>query len=338
VVATLLCSLGTGVAAAQSVQGVGGTVIVDGGETVESVEVVAGTVLIRGTVTGDVAGTAGTVHVTETGRVGGDVEAAAGTVRIDGTVDGDVAVAAGSLVVSETGRIGGRLEAGAGYVSVDGRVDGDVQVGAETVELGPNARVGGDVRYDAARFSRDPGATVGGQVVREPGEATRRGPTPAGSVIVVGYGLLANLFLGSILLLAFPGFSAAVERRVAERPARTAGVGLLALVGAPLALLVTLLTVVGIPLALLGAVLFAGALWVGSVYGQYAVGARVLAAVGMETGWLALVGGLLGFAVLGLVPVLGPLFHLLALLFGLGALALGLREAYGPRTVDGDGE
>ena len=337
-VAALVLSLMTGVAAAQSVRGVGGTVVVDADETVDGVEVVAGTVVVRGTVTGDVSGAAGTIHVTESGRVGGSVDGAAGTVRIDGAVGGDVSVGAGTLEVTETARIGGDVDAGAGYVSVDGRVDGDVRVGAETVVLGPNALIGGDFRYDAATLDRDPAATVEGSVVSQPRE--RR---PSGGAAVVGnvlgavYGLLANLLFGALLLLAFPDFSTGVASRVGSSPVRTGGVGLLALVGVPVVLVLVAVTLVGIPLAVVGAVAFAGGIWAGLVYGQFAVGVRALAVVDRENRWLALVVGLVGFAFLGAVPILGGLLELAVLLLGLGALALGLRDAYrrrGARPAD----
>jgi hypothetical protein len=115
---------------------------------------------------------------------------------------------------------------------------------------------------------------------------------------------------------------------------RTGGVGLLALVGVPVGLVLLVITLVGIPLAVVGAVAFAGAVWAGLVYGQYAVGVRALAAVDREGRWSALVVGLVGFALLGAVPILGGLLELGALLLGLGALVLGLREAYRRRSGD----
>ena len=332
-VGVLLCSLATGVAAAESVRAADGTVVVGADETVESVEAVAGSVLIHGTVRGDVSAAAGTVHVTQTGRVGGDVEVAAGAVRIDGQVDGDVSAGAGTLDVTETARIGGNVEAGAGYASFDGRVGGDVTVGAETVVLGPNAQVGGDFRYEAETLTRDPGATVEGRVVRETGEQPG-GVAVVGNALGAVYGLLANLLFGAVLLFAFPNFSAGVASRVGSAPVRTGGVGLLALVGVPVVLVLLVITLVGIPLAVVGAVVFAGAVWAGLVYGQYAVGVRALAAVDREGRLLALVVGLVGFALLGAVPILGGLLELGALLLGLGALALGLRDAYRRRSGD----
>ncbi len=108
--------------------------------TCDSVEGVAGTVIVRGTVTGDIATAAGTVHVTETGEVGGNIEAAAGTVRIDGTVGGDVSVAGGTVEIGETAQIDGNLDVGASYLALRGTVDGTVQAGAEEFVLSRRRR------------------------------------------------------------------------------------------------------------------------------------------------------------------------------------------------------
>ncbi len=124
--------------------------------------------MVRGTVTGDVSGAAGTIHIAEGGRVGGSISGAAGDVRIGGEVGGDVTAGSGNIQVTETATIGGDVSVGAGYVRIDGRIDGDVRVGAETIVLGPNADIGGEFRYDAAAFTQDPAATVAGGVVEDP--------------------------------------------------------------------------------------------------------------------------------------------------------------------------
>jgi cytoskeletal protein CcmA (bactofilin family) len=331
-VSLLVLSTATGVAAAQSYQGAGDTIVVGVDETYDSIEGVAGTVVVRGTVTGDVAVAAGTVHVTETGEVGGNIEAAAGTVRIDGTVGGDVSAAGGTVEVGETAQIGGNLDAGAGFLAVHGTIDGTVRAGAEEIVLGPTASVGGDFRYDAATFTRDPEAAVGGSVVQDGSIGDSAGPDFGGfalpSWLGVVYGLFVNLLLGAVLLAAFPSFSARVADRVAESPAKSGGVGLLTLVVVPVALVVLLLTLIGIPLSLVGAVAFGIAAWVAVVYGQFAVGAWALSLADRDNCWLALVVGLAGFALLGAIPILGGLLELVAFLLGLGALALTLRESY----------
>ena len=343
-VVALLLPAGVGTVAGQSFEGAAGTVVVEEGTTYERIDGVAGAIVVRGTVTGDVSGAAGTIHVTETGVVEGNLEAAAGTVRIDGTVEGNVDVGAGTVEVGETARIGGSLQTGAGYVSIDGTVDGDVRAGAETIVIGPNAVVGGELRYDAANFERHPDATIEGDVIRDPGLSGDFWPgfgvgfegIQIPTWASVTYGFLANLLLGALLLFAFPRFSTGVADRVAEEPLKSGGVGLLTLVTVPIALVILLLTIVGIPLAIVGAIAFTFAIWIGVVYGQYAVGAWLLGNAGVDNRWLALLVGLFGFALLGAVPYLGGLLSFAAFLLGFGAFALGLRGSYRSNRDEGE--
>lgn len=333
--AVVLLSAATGVATAQPVRGVSGSVVVAEGETVEGIDAVTGSVVVRGTVSGDINGLAGTIHVADGGRVEGSISAATGDLRIDGTVEGNVNAGSGRIEVSETGRIGGDLVVGAETILVNGAVDGDVRAGAERLVLGPNATVGGQFRYDANEFTRDPAATVEGRIVRDPDIRGNFGVFAAPNWVTRVYGLFANLLLGAVLLAVFPAFSSTVALRVEDRPVNTGGVGLLALLATPLALVLFAVTIIGIPLALLGAILYGLAIWVGIVYGEYAVGAWVLGRAGRDNRWLALVAGLVGFAILGAVPILGGFLEFGALLLGLGALALGLRESYRARRRAG---
>lgn len=331
-VVALLLPSATGVGAAQSVQSASGTIVVEAGETVDSVDGFAGTIVVRGTVTGDVSGAAGTIRIAETGQVGGNVEAAGGTVTVAGTVDGNVQVGSGSFELTRTGQIGGTLDVSAGTVVVDGTVDGDVRAAGDAVTLGPNANVGGEFRYDAEEFTRNPDATVTGEVVED---SSLRGDTGTGfglgaipSWIGSAYAFAVNLLLGAVLLLVFPRFSETVAGRSRERPLFSGGVGLVLLIGVPVAIVAVAITVVGIPLAFVGLGAYLVGLWVASVYGQYAAGAWLLDALGTENRWLALLAGLVGFALLGAVPLVGWLFEALVLLLGLGALGHGLRVRY----------
>ncbi|OYR45103.1 MULTISPECIES: polymer-forming cytoskeletal protein [unclassified Halorubrum] len=340
-VVALLFPLATGLATAQSVQGASGTIVVDEGETVDGIDGVAGTIVVRGTVDGDLSGAAGSIRVAETGRVDGNVQAAAGTIVVDGTVGGNVETGAGSFELTDTGRIGGSLDVGAGSITVDGAVDGDVRAAADSVVLGPNADVGGEFRYDAETFTESPDATVAGGVVED---TSLRGDTGvafgsdlAPSWVGSAYGVAVNLALGAVLLLAFPRFSRGVADRVGGDSLRSGGVGLVALIGTPILLVLVAVTVVGIPLALVGIAAYVVAIWIGSVYGRYALGSWVLNRLGRPNRWVALLLGVLGIAAIGLVPWVGGLVDLLVLLLGLGALALGLRDRYrGARGVASD--
>ncbi len=59
----------------------------------------------------------------------------------------------------------------------------------------------------------------------------------------------------------------------------------------PIALIALAITVIGIPLSVIGSFLFALLVWVGVVYGRFAVAAWLLGLVGLENRWLALVVG-----------------------------------------------
>jgi len=326
VAVVVLLSLATGPVVGQSTEGATGTIVVGPDETVDSVEGIAGTIVVRGTVTGDVSGVAGTVHVTESGTVDGDLSASAGSIRIDGQVGGDVQAGAGTIELSDGATIGGSFDAGAGYISIDGSVGESVTAGAGTISLGPNADIGGDFRYDAETFERDPGATVGGQIVQDDSLTSGFEGVPAwvGSL----YGLIANLLLGLVLVGLFPAFSTRVAETVIESPAKSGGLGLVLLVLTPILLVLIAITIIGIPLSLAGLVVFSIAVWVAVVYGQFALGRWVLGLADITNRWVALLVGVIGVSLLGLVPILGGIVDLLVLLLGVGALAFALRNSY----------
>lgn len=329
-------------AVAQSPSSTGGTIVVADGETVDDLNAVGGSVVVEagGTVTGDVSAFAGDVRID--GTVEGDVSGAAGNVEISGDVGGDVSVAAGNLVVTEGAEITGSLEAGAGTVRLFGTIEGDVSAGAETVYLGDETAIGGDLTYGGSlEGDRD---VVAGETTHDSSLTPELFSTvqPLASWVFALYALVLNLLLGAILLGLFPRFSDGVADRVAGEPLRTGLAGLLVLVGVPLLLIAIAITVIGIPITIAGAFLFALVVWIGVVYGRFAVAAWILAALDVHNRWLALVVGLVGGAILSQVPWIGGLLNFLVFLLGLGALSVGLyvhrRRRSSPDRVTGTPE
>jgi len=311
----------SGVAAAE--ERTGGTVVVEEGETIsEDLQAVGGTVVVRGTVDGDLQAFAGTVVLAESGTVTGSVEGAAGSVTIAGEVGEDVGIAGGSIEIADTATIAGDVDVGSGSFSLDGRVDGTVRVGAGSILLGSSASVGGDFLYDG-ELQQAEGATVDGEVRQD---SSISGAEFEGLPMVAGwlftaYSLALTFVFGAILLLLLPGVAAGAVFDSQERPARTAGAGLLALLGGPALFVALLLTVVGIPLALLWILVYVLLLLVGFVLGEYAVGAWLLSLADYENRWVALLVGVLVVFALGRVPFVGGIVELVVLLLGLGALA-----------------
>ncbi|WP_226039844.1 polymer-forming cytoskeletal protein [Natrinema sp. DC36] len=325
-VVLVVCGTVPATVAAQSDARTGGTIVVEEGETVDSLEAFGGSVVVRGTVTGDVSAVGGDVRIEETGQVNGDLEAAGGSVTIAGTVDGDVEVGAGSFTVTESGTVGGTVTAGVGSATIDGTLESDAEIGAETIRLGESASIAGDLRYDGDLEGNTD--AVAGEIREDSSLGVDVAPTiqPFASWLFTAYAFAVNLLLGAILLGLFPRFSDTVADRVATGPLRSGLVGLGVLVGIPVLLIALAITVVGIPLSLVGGLVFALLLWIGIIYGRFAVAAWFLSLVGLGNRWLALVVGLLAGALLSQlpIPVVGEVIGLVVLLLGVGAIARAL--------------
>ena len=331
VAAVIIIGLLPGVAAAQA--GIGGTIVVEEGETVSSVEAVGGTIIVHGTVTGDVSGAAGSVIIA--GTVEGDVNVATGSLEITGQVDGNVASGTASFYLSEEGSIAGNLDIGTADARIEGTIGGDARIGAETIFLGETATIAGSLTYDGdLQGNLD---AVEGEITRDRTLTTTIMPDlqPLTTWVFAVYTFLANLVLGALLLVLFPRFSQGVADRVREDPIRTGGIGFGLLIGIPMLLLVLTLTIIGIPLMLVGAFLFVLVIWIALVYGRFAVGAWLLsllvgnddtAFAGINRRWVALILGLLVIPVVAQLPYIGWLINGLVFLLGLGAVGWGLYE------------
>lgn len=323
----------------------GGTVLVGAGETVdEDLDAFGGTVIIRGTVDGDLEAFAGNVFIE--GEVTGDVETASGNVRISGDVGGSVEATAGNIVVEDGASIGGNLQAAGGSVVVAGSVGGDARLAGGSITLADFASVGGDVRYaigEDGEFNNQ-GADVGGSTIRE--EDLDIGPiqTPQVPDWTFGvYGFLVNLVLGAVLLLVMPNVSRRVAEQATTQPIRSAGFGLVTLVGIPILLVITLVTIIGIPLALIGGMLFVLLIWIALVYGRFAIGVWLVSYVDEDSRWIALLVGMVAIAIVNAIPVtwIGNLVEFGVLLVGLGAITAVVYQRYrGRREPDepSDGE
>ncbi|MDY6817606.1 MAG: polymer-forming cytoskeletal protein [Halobacteriales archaeon] len=331
VVVIVVVGMVPGIAMAQPSR-TGGTVVVAADETVDGLQASAGTVIIRGTVDGDLRAFAGNVFIE--GNVTGDVEAFAGNVRVAGTIDGDLQVFGGNLLVEPSGRIGGTLEAGVGSLTIAGTVGDTVRADSGSITLAPTARIDGDVVY--AGELTDEGATVTGSVIRDQDlELGGQPSVPSVPGWIFGvYGGLVTLAVGLVLLLAFPDFSSHVADRALDQPARTAGIGLLVLLGVPIGMVIVMLTLVGIPLAIAGFLVFGLGLWIGSVYGRFAVGVWILSLLDRHHRWVALLVGVLVVGLLTRIPWIGGLFDFVVVLLGFGALGRELYRAYHTRRDD----
>lgn len=276
---------------------------------------------VSGAVAKDVMAVAGEFILD--GRVAGDVRVASPTVRLErsGTVAGDLAATGEEVVLA--GTVAGDAQLAGARVVVSGTVNGTLDVAAAELRLEPGARILGNIRHAGPRTVEVPaGVTVGGTVqYREDDSHVDTGPT----LLETLGEALALFLLGLVALWLFPGLVARASQDLRLRPGHSFGVGLAALLLAPLLAVLLMVTLVGIPLGLLLLGLYLVSLPLGlAVAGfglaEWAARRRGLVPQGKDQPMkrFALFAVLL--TLVGLVPVVGGLALGVATCLGLGAL------------------
>ncbi|WP_178915797.1 polymer-forming cytoskeletal protein [Natronomonas gomsonensis] len=318
----LAVALLPGIAAADT--RVGGSVVVDGNQTGD-VSAAGGTVVVTGTVDGDLRVYGGDVRIAEGAEVTGIVRAYGGDVYLNGTVGGNALAYAGSVTLGESGSVDRSFGAVAGDVTIAGTVGGDANVFAGRTTLAETAVVEGGLTYGGELV--DEGGTVEG-ITQGTSDLALVPPLDPLLTIFGVFMFVGDLLLGVLLVYAAPKFADAAARTVWSEPFRTAGTGLLAVVGTALAVVVLAVTLVGLPLAVALLALALVCAWVAAVYGQYAVGAWALSYTDYDNRYLAVVIGVVAVTVLGFLPYVGPLLQAVVFLLGAGVVALGARRIY----------
>jgi cytoskeletal protein CcmA (bactofilin family) len=321
----------------------GGTINIQG--TVSgSVILFGGTTTISGHVSRDVIAVGGTIIVT--GQVDGSIRAGGGTITLSSPVGEDVVVGGGTLNVSSGATIGRDLIVGSGTATVAGPVTRRVLAGAGTLTL--QSKVGGDVTGQVDHLQLDAGAQIGGnvdytsnnEVVKASGAsvagtttrhaARNAGVGGRGAVFLDWLRTLIGFFaLGLLLVLLAPAFSLKTAEILQRSPWASLGIGAAVLVLTPiLALIVFIvgLLIGGWWIGLLLIAVYLLALGLAFVVSGYFLGRIVSTRLGwshIHAAWV-LLGGLFVLTVVGLIPVLGGLVGLAAVLFGLGTLSMAV--------------
>ena len=234
---------------------------------------------------------------------------ASGDARIAGDVDGSVVVFSGDLLLS-------------------GRVDGDVFVADGTARLLPNAEVTGDVEYGGERPQIALDARVHGDVVEQDfpdlGGAI---PWIAGIVFWLAITLSAWV-LGALLLLIAPRAADAIDARSREKIGPLIAIGIAVFLVLPILAFLAAITLLGLPLAVaIGLALLP--LWaVAYVVSAYVLGRRILKPPRHRM--LSFLVGLGILRLIALVPILGWLASLAAVVFGLGLIGAAIGAAREP--------
>ena len=302
-----------------------------------------GTITVSGNITRDLIVGGGTINVT--GHVGGSIIAAGGNLTLSGPVEHDIVVTGGMIDISSGATIGRDLLVAGGTATVSAPVTRRVQMSSGSLTL--KNHVGGDVRGRVDHLKLD-GAQIGGNLdytsnnavelvngARVAGTTTRHTPTDANSARNGFLGWLRELIglfaLGLLMIFLLPGLSARAIDTLRALPWPSLGIGAAILVITPLVALIIFiigLLIGGWWLGVLLVPIWILVLAVGYVISGFLLGRLLFA----QLGWggyhdaLALLGGLFVLTILGLIPILGGLVGLAALVLGAGAMALTVSQ------------
>jgi len=283
--------------------------------------------LASGTLSDDLVAAGGEVEIKPGLTIGGSAVVSGNEVRIDAPIKTDLRAAAGSLYVNSV-------------------VGGDAKLMGDIVELGPKARIGGNLQYRTDTLKISPSAVVSGTMSKLPAddyaEFERWGKGGAWLFAFFALAFIAGVaLLVVVITLALPGLMSRAAATIREKWLQSAGTGLLVIILVPVALFMLFATVIGIPLAMLIAALLVTAMPLAFAATAYFIGTqfrRMISkkpaasplGVGERLLWPSL--AVVIILLLGMIPYLGGLVWLVALIFGLGALILGGGKSFAPVT------
>lgn len=297
---------------------------------------------ITGTVEGDVL-CAGQ-NVTVSGHVLGDVRVAGQMVTVKGKVDGSVTLAGQNVTIDSAATIGRDVTVLGQQLSVEGVVGRDVEalgssfttrakigrdldVTAPAVTIGNGADIAGFFMYvSETNATVDSGAKIAGKTEhKQPPEDQRSQQvmTPASAFASVVFSFGSFLMIGAVLLLVAPRVMRAATHAIQTSPVATLGTGFMALFVPPFIAAALFITVIGFPLAVVILLAWIVSLIIGLVFSAQVIGRVIIAKLGWQDpfrNFASLVMGLFVLFLVALVPILGGLTIMFALVWGIGGL------------------
>ncbi len=310
----------------------GGKVVVNGSVDGD-ILVVGGEVLIAGQVTQDIRALGGTIDIT--GQVGGSVTALGGTVTFqdDSVIAGSVVV--GGSSITTRGLIAEKAWFGGDEVTLSGDFGGDVQVHAQSFTVLPATTITGSLvaqvtnAPDVSEVAQIGESDVTIQAAVEPSKQQIAQGVVVFSLAAAIFTAISTMTVGSILIYFFPRLTQKVTLSILKGPLVTLGWGTVSLLVIPCVVIFLAITLVGLPLAVLGLMGYMAGLVVAQMVAAIALGAKIAEttkSTALSEPYAQLLLGVIILSVVGLIPVIGWLVKVVALLLGLGALFIAFKS------------
>jgi hypothetical protein len=281
------------------------------------------------------------------------------TLKNGETMNGDLLVFGGSATIEEGATVNGSTVLFGGNLTVKGTVNGDVAITGGSVILGSTAHVTGNLTTVAASLDRADGSKVDGQIYNTATSWVGNGdnvvppvvkpPVPVVPAIKFEFQPLLSVLnafgqslaiavLAMLVMLFLASHADRVAHAIIAQPLTAGGLGLLTVIVAPIAIVLSIITLILIPVApiIILALVIAGVF--GWIAIGYEIGQRFTKAIHQD--WHPAFSAGLGTFALTLIakaltgiPVLNCVGWLVPFLLGLAGLGAVLMTRFGTQIV-----
>lgn len=334
----------------------------------DDIYIAGGEIFIQAPVHGDAVLAGGTIEVNDSilsdltvgggeisisGYVGDDIRVAGGAIEIDSEVMDDLIVFGGQVRIGPNARIHGNvvsyggelisdgtllgaLRAAGGEIVINGPVHGPASLAAEDLDINDGAEFLSEVKYWTEDGEVDFGNSVKNDRAQYDTSLGWEGNDYADPGTLFGIGILFVIFflLGGFLILiilewAFGTWLSKAADQMLGNWSASLGLGLLYVIGVPIAVILSFAIIIGIPIGLFALVFYLFSLFFGNF-----VAALILAHIWKarkQKSWGIFVTALIallmsiGLQILTSIPFLGALISLAVLCLTYGAIIMAIR-------------
>lgn len=315
-------------------QAAGGEVTVSGGIR-DNARIAGGNVSVGGRVNGTLTVIGGQVHIEKTAVIGGGLLVTGGTVVIDGTVNGALKAYGGEIMMN--GKANGITEIRGGTVTVNGLVASNATVAGESLTVGETASFGGNLDYWSGQGQRDFSGRVKGTAtfrddLRHESKQPGRGAAAEALAGITLFSLFSAAFVIGLMMFFTHTYFSEAAKILQKKPWISLLTGFLFIILTPILALVLMLTFIGIPLAIAVVLMYAVSLYFSTALTSV-VFARWIEHYNKKkwrpvTLFFLSLGVFIVLKLLWLVPLLGWLAAMVAVMMGLGSALLMKHQIY----------
>ena len=271
-----------------------------------------------------------------TGTVGDDLRVLSSSINIEGYVFNEVLLYGSYVSISNSSILGGPVKIYANAVTIDGVIKGDAKVYADRIVfngiiekdayfesddliMGPDAQVLGN--FISSKDLEINSSNVHGQVIDSD---VKENDGFIGKLI----SFLMLVVVGFVVLLVARKFAVRTTDAIQKRSFASFLAGLIILIATPIVAVLLLITIIGVPLAILLFIAYGLVIFLGAIYGVFAIGKGILMIIDhkKKSLLLSMILGALLFTLISFVPAIFTLVVIIAIVFGIGGFWIALRN------------